>query len=857
MILKRSYGLGALCLGLGVGVIALTASDSGIKWSDSKVGPFTLVKNNGGASLGYTEDSGVKILTVDGFAFKDLNKNGKLDPYEDWRLPVATRAKDLASKMSVEQIAGLMLYSSHQKIPGGSMLSPDTFGGQSYDKSGANPWDLSDGQKKMLKDDNLRHVLITTVSSPADAARWNNAAQAFVEGFGLGIPINTSSDPRNGITASTEYNAGNGGAISMWPENLGLAATFDPALVERFGQVAAKEYRALGISTALSPQIDLATEPRWSRYVGTFGEDPQLAKDLARAYVDGFQTSKGADEIANGWGYSSVNAMIKHWPSGGPEEGGRDAHFAYGKFAVYPGNNLDEQVVPFVDGGMKLAGSTKSAAAVMPYYTVSFDQDTKNKENVGNSYSRYLITDLLRNTYKYDGVVCTDWMITADSGPKVSTFSGKNWGVENLSIAQRHYKALVAGVDQFGGNNEAGPVIEAYKMGVAEFGEAAFRARFEASAVRLLTNIFRAGLFENPYLDVDKSVATVGNPDYMAAGYKAQLKSLVLLKNEAQVLPMAQKKTVYIPKKFVAPVESWWGTYSKAEWVTPVNLAIVQKYYNVTDDPSKADFALVFVDQPLAGTGYDSANDKYQPIKLQYGDYVAEYGRDVSIAGGYPLESSKNRSYKGQYFKGYIEQITPVIQAKVAMKGKPVVVSLHLTNPTVVAEFEKYADAILLNFGVQDQAIVETLAGISEPSGLLPCQLPADMKTVEQQYEDVPHDMVPYVDAAGHAYDFGYGLNWKGVIADARTAKYAVPVATPTASVASGSYGKTVSVKLACATKGAKIYFTTDGSQPAFVPENEYKAPISVSATTTLKVIAKIPGFDNSEVATYEYFIKK
>jgi beta-glucosidase len=196
--------------------------------------------------------------------------------------------------------------------------------------------DLSDQQKKFLTDDNLRHVLITSVQSPAIAAQWNNNAQALVEAIGLGIPANNSSDPRHGTDSYAEFNAGAGGKISMWPGTLGLAASFDPQLMKQFGRIAALEYRALGITTALSPQIDLATEPRWSRFDGTMGEDPKLATDMARAYVDGFQTSTGADEIANGWGYKSVNAMVKHWPGGGPEEGGRDAHFGYGAYAVYP-----------------------------------------------------------------------------------------------------------------------------------------------------------------------------------------------------------------------------------------------------------------------------------------------------------------------------------------------------------------------------------------------------------------------------------------------------------------------------------------------------------------------------------------
>lgn len=282
------------------------------KWTEIKGETFNLIKNEGGPTLGYAPKSGVTILNDKGFGFKDLNKNAKLDKYEDWRLSVHERAEDLASKMSVEQISGLMLYSAHQSIPaGGRGRFGSTYGGKTFRESGAAPSDLSDEQKKFLTEDNLRHVLITRVQSPEVAAMWNNNAQTLVEGLGLGIPINNSSDPRHRTRAESEYNAGAGGDISMWPTTLGLAATFDPELVKNFGDIASKEYRALGIATALSPQVDLATEPRWMRFSGTFGEDPQLSADMARAYVDGFQTSSGAAAISNGWGYQSVNAMVK------------------------------------------------------------------------------------------------------------------------------------------------------------------------------------------------------------------------------------------------------------------------------------------------------------------------------------------------------------------------------------------------------------------------------------------------------------------------------------------------------------------------------------------------------------------
>ena len=277
-------------------ITLLAATACGPKWESRDADGYKLIVQPGGATLGYTS---APILTQNRFAFKDLNRNGALDPYEDWRLPATERARDLAAQLSIEEIAGLMLYSAHQTVP-----APE----------------ITEAQQKFLADDNLRHVLVTTVASPEVAARWNNNVQAFVEGLGHGIPANNSSDPRNETAVTAEYNAGAGGQISLWPTPLGLAATFDPAVVRRFGEIASKEYRALGIATALSPQIDLATEPRWNRFVGTFGEDPDLDTDMARAYVDGFQTT---EETPDGWGFESVNAMVKHWPSGGPEEGGR------------------------------------------------------------------------------------------------------------------------------------------------------------------------------------------------------------------------------------------------------------------------------------------------------------------------------------------------------------------------------------------------------------------------------------------------------------------------------------------------------------------------------------------------------
>ncbi len=765
-------------------LLGLSACSDQIKWAETDSGTIHLVTNEGGATLGYASSSGVSILTNRGFAFKDLNKNGSLDQYEDWRLPVNLRANDLASKMSIEQIAGLMLYSRHQAIPaGGRGPFGDTYDGKSFRESGAEASDLSDGQIKFLTEDKLRHVLITRVESSEVAAQWNNNAQALVEGLGLGIPANNSSDPRHRTRADSEYNAGAGGDISMWPGSLGLAATFDAELIKQFGDIASKEYRALGIATALSPQVDLSTDPRWMRFNGTFGEDPQLAAALARAYVDGFQSSTEESEIAGGWGYHSVNAMVKHWPGGGTGEGGRDAHYGYGKYGVYPGNNFEEHLIPFINGAFDLQGGTKMASAVMPYYTISYGQDP-NGDNVGNAFSKYMITDMLRNKYGYKGVVCTDWNITSDAMAINVFMTGKSWGVEDLSVAERHYRVLMAGVDQFGGNNDAGPVIEAYQMGVEEHGEKVMRQRFETSAVRLLTNIFQVGLFENPYLNVEESGALVGNPEFMKAGYEAQLKSVVMLKNKANVLPLDKDLTVYIPKRVVPARRTFRGTMTEERLVDPVSLDIVRKYFKITEKPEEANFAIVFIESPDSGGGYIIEDAKsgegngYYPISIQYEPYTATLAREESIAGGDPLEVLNNRSYKGKSIKtANYKDLSVILATKKAIGDKPVIVSINMSNPTVVAEFEKAVDGILVNFGVQDQALMDIISGTAEPSGLLPLQMPINMATVESQDEDVPHDMEPYIDSEGSSYDFRFGLNWSGKINDARTAKFsnAVP----------------------------------------------------------------------------------
>lgn len=786
---------------------------------------YNLVHQPGGPDLGYSPKSGLKMIYEDGFAFKDLNENQMLDKYEDWRLTPEERAKDLAKKMRLNEIAGLMLYSNHQAIPNSNGYTPATWGGKSFKESGAQPWELSDQQKEMIEKDKLRHILITSVESPEVAARWNNEAQAFAESQRLGIPTNNSSDPRHSADNDAEYKAGGGGLISMWPNELGMGATFDTDLMYKFGSIASEEYRALGFATCLSPQADLATDPRWMRFNGTYGEDPELVKDLIVAYCESFQTTDrlGKNSQFNNWGPGSVNVMVKHWPGGGTGEAGRDAHFGRGKYGVYPNNNINEHKYPFLEGAFNLKNGTKQAAAVMPYYTISYGQSSIN---IANNFNKEIIDEQLRKDAGYDGVICTDWGVTADEyHPGIH--SGKPWGIEEFSVAERHYMAIIAGVDQFGGNNDAAPVLEAFEMIKNMYGDAKMQERIRKSAERLLLNIFRTGLFENAYLDPLQSATVVGNPSYMEMGYQAQVKSIVMLKNQNHVLPIEKnvgKKKVYIPERHVPRHANFFGGYTEDKTYCPFDQKMVENYFQVAVLPEKADFALVFIESPMSGWGYkasetladpfmankalkamqanvDYANDPsfsldkayaeddiyfipagskvsapgngYYPISLQYNDYVATEAREISIGGGDPYEKIVNRSYKGKGVRTINKDDMLLVQkTKAIMGNKPVIVVVDCKNPFVMSEIEPYADAILLTFGIQRQAVLEVIDGMYEPSGLLPFQMPLNMATVEHQAEDTPHDMDCYVDKDGNTYDFAYGLNWKGVIDDDRVKKY-------------------------------------------------------------------------------------
>jgi beta-glucosidase len=454
-------------------------------------------------------------LSVDGNTFRDLNKNGRLDPYEDSRMKLEQRVEDLLGQMTLEEKAGCMFM---------SMIGM-TAEGQPYDKPklSRDPFDLIlaavlPPASEMLVTKKMNSFNIINSYEPEVMARYNNKLQEIAERMRLGIPITIGSDPRHGA----ENNPGAAiftPTFSQWPTPLGLAATRDTNLVREFGDIARQEYRSVGITVALHPMADLATEPRWIRVNGTFGEDAHLSAAMTKAYVLGFQGDSLDDR--------GVACMSKHFSGGGPQLDGNDPHFAYGKDQVYPGDNFDYHVIPFTEGAF-----VAKTAQIMPYYGIPKGQTA---EDVGFAFNREIITDLLRDSLGFEGVVCTDWGIISDG----RMGEARAWGVEDLTPKQRIKKALDAGCDQFGG--EFVPELIVELVGDDQLTE----ERIDASVRRILRDKFILGLFDHPYLDEAEAARIAGNEKFMEKGREAQGKSMVVLKNQG-LLPLREGTRIYV-----------------------------------------------------------------------------------------------------------------------------------------------------------------------------------------------------------------------------------------------------------------------------------------------------------------------
>ncbi|MBW8730006.1 MAG: glycoside hydrolase family 3 C-terminal domain-containing protein [Terrabacter sp.] len=482
----------------------------------------------------------------DGVAYRDLNGNGRMDPYEDPRLTVEERVEDLLGRLSLEEKVGLMFQTVIEAGPDGTVLE--------------RPGTISKSPTStVVLEKHLSHFNVHALDDPRMAARWSNALQALAERTPHGIPVTVSTDPRHAFIENVGVSF-SAGAFSQWPEPLGLAALRDADAVRRFADIARQEYAAVGIRAALHPTLDLATEPRWARQAGTFGQDPDLVTELGVAYLKGFQ----GDSLGPG----SVACTSKHFPGGGPQKDGEDAHFPYGREQVYPGGRFADHLKPFppiIEAG---------TAGIMPYYGMPVDLvvDGTPIEPIGFGYNKQVVTGLLREKLGYDGVVVTDWELVNDNHVGDQVLPARAWGVEHLDPHGRMELILEAGADQFGGEECVDILLDLVAQGrVTE-------ARVDESARRILAVKFRLGLFDDPYVDEDAAATTVGRGDFREEGYAAQARSVTVLHNEDGRLPLEQGLRIY------------------AERISP---EAVVRHGKLVDRPEDADVAVVRLTAPF------------------------------------------------------------------------------------------------------------------------------------------------------------------------------------------------------------------------------------------------------------------
>ena len=622
------------------------------------------------------------IIQVGGKKFKDLNRDGRLEPYEDWRLSPAKRARDLVSRMTLEEKAGMMMHGTARS--GGPMGMVGA--GTEYDTA---------GMGRLIRDAAVNSFITRLRGDATTLATQNNALQEIAERTRLGIPLTISTDPRNHF----QYTLGasvQASGFSQWPETLGFAALRDASLVRRFADIARQEYRAVGIEETLSPQADIATEPRWSRINGTFGEDPDVARDLVKAYVQGFQHG------ASGVDSTGVLAVVKHWVGYGAQTNGLDSHNSYGKFASFSPGDLEVHIKPF------LGAFAAHVGGVMPTYSILQGATLNGKpiEQVGAGFNEQLLNELLRKRYGFGGIILTDWAITNDCGEKCQNGAppgerpsfadlGMPWGVENLSKLDRFAKAINAGVDQFGGVEESQYVVEAVRTGKVD------ERKVSESAYRIALQKFRLGLFENPYVDPAQASRFVGNAGFQREATRAQSRSLVLLENKKDFLPVAAR--------------------GKRVFLLGVDSATAVRYgFTVVNDLSQAELAIVRTGAP------------YQTIHPQFVFGAMMHEGDLGFREG-------DKEFEE------IERITA---------AAPTILTVSLDRPAILTGVKDRATALLGNFGVSDAALLDVITGVARPEGRLPFELPSSMAEVEAQKSDVPHD------TAHPLYPIGFGRRY-------------------------------------------------------------------------------------------------
>lgn len=684
-----------------------------------------------------------KIIAHEGLLFKDLDGDGVVSPYEDWRLTPAERAADLVERMNVDEKVGLMLINtrfSGFQLKDDEPTSHDGVLDERIIEGGTSIFAKRKvfGTTETVQNMHLRHFIYRENESPERMARWVNAMNEVAEDTRLGIPVLIASNSRNENGEMVFGMNDAVGILSTFPATMGLAAAVlgdiadggDASLIDGFAEAVRTEWLAIGIRKGYMYMADIVTDPRWQRIYGTFGESPELVADIIGRLVAGLQ---GADV-----GPNSLATTIKHFPGGGPRENGFDPHYKEGKWNCYPTpGSLDRYHMP------PFKAATNSSS-FMPYYSApsikksvyqTVDGVDVPFEETGIAFNHYFLNDVLRGQMGFTGYVNSDSGIT----------DNMCWGVEDLSCAERFAKAVMSGTDMIADSNNIADLKEAIVRGWIS------PARVDEACTRLLVEMFALGLFDDKtYVDAENAAAAVKASPGWALAAQAHRKSTVVLKNSGATLPLAKGTSVYVEVFHKDAEQSAAKTAQAREQAVGVTLA---------ETPETADAMVLFLD-PQSGNYFNAT-----PGLLE-----------LTICEGKTLHTvDGSETYEETTVTG-VERFRAICAASKAA-GKKVIVSVNVSLPWILDDVEPLADALVAGFSTFYDAQFDVLTGAVAPSGKLPITLPASEAVIAVDADgncispnDVPgydkDQYLPdgmtyaYTDADGNVYRLGHGLRY-------------------------------------------------------------------------------------------------
>lgn len=613
------------------------------------------------------------VLEVDGYQFIDLNGNGELDVYEDWRQDAETRAADLVSQMTVREKIAQMQHPTYLPRADGKIA----------------PY-----LKNYCSEYGIGMLLIRELNSVEAAATTMNTIQEYAESSRLGVPVLVSMDSVHGLS----YVSG----ATVTPHNLALAATRDEALVTKLAEIARDEHLAVGVRMTLSPEADIASEPRWGRVMETFGEDPDLVTQMVTAQVVAFQNGK------DGLNTGSIVACMKHFPGAGPQMEGKDT-----SPIISSEETLQIHLKPYY------AALEVNVASIMPYYSVPLALDMENSA-IG---SKATLQDLLRDEMGFTGIIQTDWGMIWAIQEALGTMTGEEVSDE---------EAILIGVTQSRVDGIGGESIRLIDLMEEYTQEGKIdEAILTAAATRIVKVKFEMGMFENPYCDVDYAVSFVGNEENQKVNLQAAREAMTLLKNDG-ALPLNPdaKQTILVCGPRAFDTDSLVGGWSSAQdGLTIADAVAAYAGENTTVLTEKEDVGVI--------------------------KELAQQADVIIVSIGEP-------SYQHDPVWGYdtleiVQSQQEILEAAVA-SGKTVITVVTGGRPYILTWCDENTNAILEAYypGAKGGiAIAETLFGMNNPTGKTPMQFPRNMESVNAQEGDVSFDL------ENPLYDYGFGLSYE------------------------------------------------------------------------------------------------